>query len=159
MFYHTHTDAIHRVLNRASDTLRIGTYFGTSHLREADGETIFTNKNENFPDRCFPGQTVLPTQANSSQVTKSKLASAGGQTIPPSRASLQETIQLSECDTITKQLGSSWLEFADVDNRWKTWLELGETLSLIKFKLTRANSSQLDGRTIQLQRSCELGSS
>ena len=41
-----------------------------------------------------PGQTALPTRAYSSQVTKSKLASADGQTILPSRASLQETIQI-----------------------------------------------------------------
>ena len=43
-----------------------------------------------------PGQTELPTQVNSSQVIKSKLASAGVHTIPPSRAILQQTIQLSE---------------------------------------------------------------
>ena len=59
------------------------------------------------------GQRVLPTPANSSQVTKSKLASVGGQTIPPSRASLQEThlivwIRLCSHITITKQLGLSW---------------------------------------------------
>ena len=47
-----------------------------------------------------PGQTVFPTQANSSQVTTSKLASEGGQTIPTSRVSLQETIQLSEYDRV-----------------------------------------------------------
>ena len=49
-----------------------------------------------------PGQTVLPTQANSSQVTKSKLASAGGQTVPPSQTSLQETIQLNEYDRVPR---------------------------------------------------------
>ena len=40
---------------------------------------------------------------NSSQLeprAKSKLASAGVQTIPPSRASLQETIQFSEYDRV-----------------------------------------------------------
>ena len=47
---------------------------------------------------------------NSRQVTKSKLASAGGQTIPPSRASLQENqpivwLRPRSHLTITKQLG------------------------------------------------------
>ena len=58
----------------------------------------------------------------------------------PSRASLQETIQLSgdHDRTITKQLGGSWLELAEVAKQWETWLELGEHLSLIKFKPTRA---------------------
>ena len=37
--------------------------------------------------RFGPGQTVLSNQANSSQVTKLKLSSAGGHTMPPSRAS------------------------------------------------------------------------
>ena len=45
--------------------------------------------------------------------------------------------------TITKQLGESLPELAEVDKRWKTWLELSENLSLIKFKPTRSNSSQL----------------
>ena len=90
---------------------------------------------------------------NSSQVANSKLASAGGQTIPPNRASLQETVQLSEYDRVephinTKQLDDSWLELAEVAKRWKTWLEVGENLSLIKLKPTRANSSQVGGRTI-----------
>ena len=49
---------------------------------------------------------------------------------------------------ITKQLGESWLELAEVAKRWKTWLELGENLSLITFKPTRANSSQVGGQTI-----------
>ena len=51
--------------------------------------------------RLSPGQTVLQsTQANSSQVAKLKLASAGGQTVPPSRANLQESIQLPEYDRV-----------------------------------------------------------
>ena len=48
----------------------------------------------------IPGQTILPTQANSSQVTKSKFVSAGGQTIPSSRVNLQGTIQFSEYDRV-----------------------------------------------------------
>ena len=59
----------------------------------------------------------------------------------------------------------------------ETWVELGENLSLIKFKPTRSNSSQVGGEIAwvpdlsleprlvakridtQLHRSCELGSS
>ena len=37
---------------------------------------------------------------NSSQVTKSKLALVGGQTVPSSQASLQETIQLCEYNCV-----------------------------------------------------------
>ena len=103
-----------------------------------------------------PGQTILPTDANSSQVINSKLASAGGQAIPPSRASLQEnhlivSLRPRSHITITKQLGLSWLELVDVAKRWKTWLELGENLSLIKSSQldpTQANSSQVGGQTI-----------
>ena len=62
--------------------------------------------------------------------------------------------------TITKQLGESWLELV---KRWKTWLELGENLSFIKFKPSRSNSSQLKPsewpNDTQLHRRCELGSS
>ena len=36
----------------------------------------------------------------------------------------------------------SWLGLAEVPKQRKTWLELGENLSLIKFKPTRANSSK-----------------
>ena len=65
--------------------------------------------------------------------------------------------------TITKQLGESWLELAEVAKRWNTWLELGENLNLIKFKPTRSNSCQLKPsgwpNDTQLHRSCELGSS
>ena len=43
---------------------------------------------DNRSQLLSPGQTILPTQANSSQVTKSNLASAGGKTIPPSWDSL-----------------------------------------------------------------------
>ena len=39
---------------------------------------------------------------------------------------------------ITEQLGESWLELAEVAKRWKTWLELGANLSLVKFKPTQA---------------------
>ena len=38
---------------------------------------------------------------------------------------------------------TSWLELAEVAKRWKTWLELDENLSSIKFKPTRSISSQL----------------
>ena len=48
-----------------------------------------------------PCLTVLPTQAKLSQVTKSKLASAGHQ--PVSRASSQENMQLFDYDrAVTK---------------------------------------------------------
>ena len=64
---------------------------------------------------------------------------------------------------ITKQLGESWLELAEVSKRWKTWLELGENLSLIKFKPNRSNSSHLKPsgwpNDTQLNRSCERRSS
>ena len=40
-------------------------------------------------------------------------------------------------------------ELADVAKRWKTWLvELGENLSLIKFKPTRSSSSQVGSKTM-----------
>ena len=40
---------------------------------------------------------------NSSQLTKSNLDSAGGQTVPPSQASSQETIQSSDYDRAATQ--------------------------------------------------------
>ena len=110
------------------------------------------------------GQTVLPTQANSSRVARSKLAPAGRQMIPTSRTSPQVNhstvwIRPRTHTTITK---TTWREFelAEVAKRWKTWLDLGENLSLIKFKTTRSNSSQVAGwpNDTQLHRSCELGS-
>ena len=66
-------------------------------------------------------------------------------------ASLQENhsiFWLWPCSqlTITKQHGLTRLELAEVTKRWKTWLEVGENLNLIKFKPTRptpTNSSQL----------------
>ena len=93
---------------------------------------------------------------NSSQLEPSykiKLASAGGQTVLPSRASSQENhsiflLKPRSHITITKQLGDSWIELTEVAKRWKTWLELGENLSLIKFKPTRSNSLQVGGQTI-----------
>ena len=52
---------------------------------------------------------------------------------------------------------------AEVNKPWKTWLEMGDHLSLIKFKPTRANSSQLRPsgwpNDTQLPRSWKLGSS
>ena len=76
-----------------------------------------------------PGQRVLPTQAKSSQVTKSKLASAGGQTVLGSRVRSQEkklSDWLHSHPAITKQIGENWLKLAEVAKRWKTWLELGK---------------------------------
>ena len=93
-----------------------------------------------------PGQTYCPTQANSSQVAKPKLALMGGQTTLPSWASLQETIQLSEynCGVTCQQISKrTWQELAEMAKWWNIWRELGENLSLIKFKPTRSNSSQL----------------
>ena len=93
---------------------------------------------------------------NSSQLEpsyKSKRASAGGQTVPPRRASSQENhsivwLRPHSHLTITKQLGKSWLELAEMAKRWKTWLELGENLSLIKFTPAWSNSSQVGAQTI-----------
>ena len=73
--------------------------------------------------------------------------------IPPSWASFQETIQIvwirpRSYITITKQLDESWREAAEVAKQWKNWLELGENFSSIKFKPTRANSSQVGGQMI-----------
>ena len=53
--------------------------------------------------------------------------------------------------TIAKQLGESWPKLAELAKRWKTWLELGENLSFIKFSGWPNDT--------QLLRSCELGSS
>ena len=83
------------------------------------------------------------TQANSSQVTNSKLTSAGRQTVLPSRARSRENqsiVSPRPCShlTVTKQLGESWPRC--LAKRWKSWLELGENLSLIKIQ---ANSIQL----------------
>ena len=96
-----------------------------------------------------PGQTVLPTQANSSQVTKSKLASAGA------AKSSQLARKSFNCLTTTAQSPknnkTTWRELAEVAKRWKIWLELCENyLSLIKFKPTRAYSSQVGGQTIPI---------
>ena len=70
-------------------------------------------------------------------VIKSKLASAGGQTVPPSRASSQENHSIvwrpRSHLTITKQLGESWLELG---KRWKACSSWAKILSLIKFKPT-----------------------
>ena len=49
---------------------------------------------------------------------------------------------------ITKQLGSGWLELAEVAKRWKSLLDFGDNSSLIKFKPTPANSSQVGGQMI-----------
>ena len=90
---------------------------------------------------------VLQNQANSSQVTKSKLASAGGQTIPPSRASSRKPIvwiRPRGHTTIKKNL-------AGVGLNWPRWPNGGNlNLSLIKFKPTRASSwsSQVVGQTV-----------
>ena len=104
-----------------------------------------------------PGQTVLPTQAHSTQVTKSELASADGQTVPPSRARSQENhsvncrllaraVRPNNNKTTLRELAR---ELAEVAKRWKTWLvELGENLSFIKFKPTRSSSSQVGSKTM-----------
>ena len=102
------------------------------------------------------GQTVLPTQANLSQVTKSKLASVDGQTVSRSRVSSQKNSLI----IITKQL-HFWLELAWVGWGGHTWLELGKNLSLMKFKATWSNLRQLKSigwpNDTQLHWSCELG--
>ena len=87
-----------------------------------------------------PGQTVLPTQANSNQVTKSKLASAGGQTaVLPSWASLQEWP--FNCLTMTAQSPNNnetaWLKLAIMAKGGK----IGSNWAKI---LIWSNSSQLD---------------
>ena len=46
-----------------------------------------------------------------------------------------------------QRLGKSWLELAEVAKRGNPCLELDETLSLIKFQSTRANSSEVGGQT------------
>ena len=53
----------------------------------------------------------------------------------------KKTIQFSDYESPNNK--TTWLELAKVAKRWNTWLELGENLTLIKFKPTRANSSQL----------------
>ena len=61
----------------------------------------------------------------------------------------KKTIELSDCDrTITQQPNNLATESAEVGKRGKMWLELGENLSLIKFKPTRANPSQVGGQAI-----------
>ena len=91
-----------------------------------------------------PGQTVLPTRANSGQVTKSKLASAGGQTIPPSRASSPEAIQLSEYDGIvTYNNKTTWFEMAWVDWGGQRVVNLARVGWKFELDQIQANSSQL----------------
>ena len=83
------------------------------------------NKNEQQPNEPAPMLLIVRAvkpwpngTPNTSQVTKSKLASAGGQTIPPSRARLQETIQLSEYDRLaTYNNKTTWQELAEVAKR------------------------------------------
>ena len=84
-----------------------------------------------------PGQTVLPTQANSSQVTKSKLASVGRQTVPPSWVSSQKNhfnglnfnlklvwLRPSSYLTIKKQLGESWPKWPNGGNLCSSWAKI-----------------------------------
>ena len=70
----------------------------------------------------------------------------------PSRASLQENHSIvwlrprshpTIKQTKTNNLASSF-KLAEVAKRWKTWLKLGENLSLIKFNPSRSNPSQLE---------------
>ena len=94
-----------------------------------------------------PGQTVLPTQANLSQVTEIKILHRRpwlNDTAKSSQLARNRSVVLIRPRshiTITKQLFESWLELAEgsVAKRWKTWLKLGEHLNLIKFKPTRSN--------------------
>ena len=60
----------------------------------------------------------------------------------------KKTIQLSDYDRAPNNNKTTWWELALVAKRWKMWLELGENFSLIKFKPTRSNSSQVSGQTI-----------
>ena len=67
-------------------------------------------------------------------------------------------VGIRPCSHITTQNNVARVGFS-----WKTWLELGEYLSLIKFKPTRSNSSRLKPsgwpNDTHFHRSCELGSS
>ena len=63
--------------------------------------------------------------------------------VEPAQPARKKTIQLSEYTSIARppnnnQLGESWIGLAKLAKRWKTWFELGENLSLTKFKPTRA---------------------
>ena len=98
-----------------------------------------------------PGQTVLrPTQANSSQVTKPKLVSAGGQTIPSSRASSQENhsivwLRPRSHLTTTKQLRWRW---PNSENLGSNWAKIRPWSNSSELDPARANTSQVGGQTI-----------
>ena len=96
--------------------------------------------------------------SNSSQVTKSKLASAGGQTVQPSRASSHENhsivwLRPRSHLTIRKQL---WRELAEVAKRWKLGLRRAKIWSW-------SNANQLEPSTIpsssQVENLAGVGSS
>ena len=95
---------------------------------------------------------------NSSQVTKSKFASAGGQTVLPSRASSHENhwifwLPPRSHQTIIKQLGESWPRWPNGTKRGSSWTKIW----------TWSNSSQLEPsrwpNDTQLHPSQKLGSS
>ena len=91
-----------------------------------------------------PGQTALQTQANSSQVTKSKRTSEGGQTVVPRRGDSQENFSIvwlrpRSHITIAKQLGESW-------PRWpngSSWAKIWAWSKSSQLDPTPANSRQL----------------
>ena len=87
-----------------------------------------------------PGQTVLPTQGKLQNQTC--IGGWPNNTVKLSQLARNHSIAwILPCShiTITKQLGESWLELAEVAKWWKTWLELGEHFSWIKFKPTWSN--------------------
>ena len=116
-----------------------------------------------FPTPLSPGQTVLPTQANSSQVTKSKLASASGRTVPPSRASSQENH--SNCLNTTAQSHNNnkptWRELAWVGWGRQTVKNVARVGRKFELHQIQAKSIQLKPsgwpNDTQLHRSYKLG--
>ena len=114
-------------------------------------------------DYYCPGQTVLPTQVNSSQVTKSKLAdrrvAKWYRQVEPAHKnhSIVAIRPHTSHMTTTKQLGKSWLT-------WPNGGKLGSSWAKIWAWSSSNNSSQLKPtrsgwpNDAQLHRSCELGS-
>ena len=134
-------------------TLEILARFGVDYTDEQPG--YFGVRRINSTDlgkMGFMYSSARYSQANWSQFTKSKLASAGGQTVLPSRASSRKKEPFNCLNTTAQSPNNynktTWLELTEEAKLWKNWLELGENLSLIKFKPTPANSSQVGGQTI-----------
>ena len=90
---------------------------------------------------------------SSSQVTESKLASAGGQTEPPSQACSHSNHSIvwkrpRSHITMTKQLGESWLRWPNGGKRGSSWAKIWAWSNSSQLYPTRANSSQVGGQTI-----------